>query len=213
MVGLGTGSTAAFAVDRLAALLDSEELKDIVAIPSSVRTHEQAQSRGIPLTTLDDHPHVDVVIDGADEVDPALNLVKGRGGALVREKMLEQAAATFVCIVDDSKIVTGLGGSKLAMPVEIIQFCWKYNLERIRALPSVSGCDARLRMVGSCSEPFVSDNGNYIVDLFFQEPMQDPAKVAAELESVCGVVDHGLFLGMADVVIIAAPGGIVVKEK
>lgn len=219
VVGLGTGSTAAFAVDRLADLLDSGELKDIVAIPSSIQTHKQAQGRGIPLTTLDEHPRVDVAIDGADEVDPALNLVKGRGGALVREKMLEQAAATFVCIVDDSKMVEGLGGSKLAMPVEIIQFCWKYNLERIKALPSVAGCEAKLRMAAApaaadgAQQPFVSDNGNYIVDLYFQEPMQDPARVASELMSVCGVVDHGLFLNMADAVIVAAPGGVIVKEK
>ena len=120
-VGLGTGSTAAFAVARLGALLKSGELTDIVAVPTSIATEEQARGLGIPLATLDEVPKLDVAIDGADEVDPALNVVKGRGGALLREKMVEKASDQFVCIVDGSKLVDGLGGSKLAMPVEIVQ--------------------------------------------------------------------------------------------
>ncbi|KIY93239.1 ribose 5-phosphate isomerase A [Monoraphidium neglectum] len=115
VVGLGTGSTAAFAVDRIGQLLKDGTLKDIIG----------AKSLGIPLATLDEQPKLDVAIDGADEVDPNLDVVKGRGGALLREKMVEKASAKFVCIVDDSKLVKGLGGSKLAMPVEIVQFCHK----------------------------------------------------------------------------------------
>jgi ribose 5-phosphate isomerase A len=130
VVGLGTGSTAAFAVDRIGQLLKDGTLKDIVGVPTSIRTYEQAKSLGIPLATLDEQPKIDVAIDGADEVDPNLDVVKGRGGALLREKMVEMASAKFVCIVDDTKLVKGLGGSKLAMPVEIVQFCHKYTLQR-----------------------------------------------------------------------------------
>lgn len=130
VVGLGTGSTAAFAVDRIGQLMKEGTLKDIVGVPTSIRTYEQAKSLGIPLATLDEQPKIDVAIDGADEVDPNLDVVKGRGGALLREKMVEMASAKFVCIVDDTKLVEGLGGSKLAMPVEIVQFCHKYTLNR-----------------------------------------------------------------------------------
>ena len=147
-VGLGTGSTAAFAVDRIGSLLKSGELKDIVAVPTSIATYEQAKGLGIPLATLDTEPKLDVAIDGADEVDPNLDVVKGRGGALLREKMVEVASDVFVCIVDDSKLVDGLGGSKLAMPVEIVQFCHEYTLRKLQALPEVAGCVAKLRMNG-----------------------------------------------------------------
>lgn len=121
VVGLGTGSTAAFAVDRIGQLMKEGKLTNIIGVPTSVRTLEQAKGLGIPLATLDEQPVIDVAIDGADEVDPNLDVVKGRGGALLREKMVELAAKQFVCIVDDSKMVKGLGGSKLAMPVEIVQ--------------------------------------------------------------------------------------------
>lgn len=130
VVGLGTGSTAAFAVDRIGQLMKEGKLTNIVGVPTSIRTFEQAQALGIPLATLDEQPHIDVAIDGADEVDPNLDVVKGRGGALLREKMVELASDKFVCIVDDTKLVSGLGGSKLAMPVEIVQFCHKYTLQR-----------------------------------------------------------------------------------
>lgn len=139
VVGLGTGSTAAFAVDRIGELLKSGELKDIVGVPTSIRTYEQAMSLGIPLATLDTQPKLDVAIDGADEVDPNLDVVKGRGGALLREKMVEMASTKFVCIVDDSKMVTGLGGSKLAMPVEIVQFCHLYTLARWGTCSTLGG--------------------------------------------------------------------------
>ncbi len=166
VVGLGTGSTAAYAVDRIGQLLKDGTLKDIVGVPTSVRTYEQAKSLGIPLATLDEQPKLDVAIDGADEVDPNLDVVKGRGGALLREKMVEMASAKFVCIVDDSKLVEGLGGSKLAMPVEIVQFCHKYTQKRLAELKEVAGCEAKLRMEGD--KPYVTDNSNYIVDLYFQ---------------------------------------------
>ena len=210
-VGLGTGSTAAFAVARVGELLSNGTLTDIVCVPTSVATQQQAESLGIPLATLDEVPKLDVAIDGADEVDPALNVVKGRGGALLREKLVEMASDSFVCIVDETKLVSGLGGSKLAMPVEIVQFCWKYNLERLRSLEEVAGCEAKLRMDGDA--PYVTDNSNYIVDLYFEEPIKDSYAAAKAISALEGVVDHGLFLDMVTTCIIAGSDGVIVKEK
>ncbi len=201
VVGLGTGSTAYFAVERLGEKLASGALKDIVAIPTSVRTREQAESLKIPLVSLDTHPTLDVAIDGADEVDPQLNLVKGRGGALLREKMVEMQAKQFIVIVDDSKLVNGLGISG-AMPIEVTPFCWKFNLKRLQELESVKGCEAKLRMEND--EPYITDNGGYIVDLYFREPIKDPSKAAEEFSSLVGVMEHGLFLGMSSAVIMPA---------
>lgn len=212
VLGLGTGSTAAFAVDRIADLLDSGDLKDIIAVPTSKATYNQAKDRGIELATLDEQPNIDLAIDGADEVDPFLNVVKGRGGALLREKMVETAATKFVCIVDDTKLVKGLGGSKLAMPVEIVQFCWKYNVGRLQNLPEVAGCTAKLRE-NKDGSPYVTDNENYIVDLYFEEPIKDAKAAASAISALEGIVDHGLFLDMVDVCVIAASGGVEVREK
>ena len=211
VVGLGTGSTAAFAVDRIGELLKSGELKDIVCVPTSIRTFEQATELGIPLATLDTQPKLDVAIDGADEVDPNLDVVKGRGGALLREKMVELASALFVCIVDDTKLVEGLGGSKLAMPVEIVQFCHLHTLKRLAALPEVAGCEAKLRMDGE--KPYVTDNSNYIVDLYFQTPIVDANAAAKAILEMDGVVEHGLFMNMVDVCIIAGKDGVTVQER
>lgn len=209
VVGLGTGSTAYFAVERLGQKLASGQLSDIVAIPTSIRTEEQAKSLNIPLVTLDSHPVLDVAIDGADEVDPALNLVKGRGGALLREKMVEVQAKKFVVIVDESKLVKGLGISG-AMPVEVTPFCWEFNMNRLLQLDSVKGCTAKLRMEGD--KPYMTDNDNYIVDLYFDSPIKDPIQAAKDFESLVGVVEHGLFLGMSTAVIIAGDKGVYVKE-
>lgn len=211
VLGLGTGSTAAFVVAKLGALLKSGELTDIVGVPTSKRTQEQAASLGIPLSVLDDHPKLDLAIDGADEVDPNLDLVKGRGGALLREKMVEAASEKFVVVVDDSKLVTGLGGSGLAMPVEVVQFCWKYNLVRLQGLFDELGCEAKLRLDGG--KPYVTDNMNYIVDLYFKTPIRDSEAAGREISAFEGVVDHGLFLGMTTAVIIAGKDGVSVKAK
>lgn len=212
VLGLGTGSTAAFVVSKIGELLASGELKDIVGVPTSKRTQEQAASLGIPLSILDDHPKLDLAIDGADEVDPDLNLVKGRGGALLREKMVEAASEKFVVVVDDSKLVSGLGGSGLAMPVEVVTFCWKYNLVRLQELFKAEGCDAKLRLDESGS-PYVTDNSNYIVDLYFKTPIKDAWAAGKEISSFEGVVEHGLFLDMTTAVIIAGKDGVSVKSK
>merc|ERR1719251_844220 len=217
VIGLGTGSTAYYAVERLGEKLKSGELKDILAIPTSVRTKEQAESLGIPLVTLDTHSKLDVAIDGADDVDPDLNLVKGGGGALLREKMVEVCADKFVVIVDESKLSDGLGPG-FPLPVEITPFCHEHTLRTIAALPSCAGADAVLRTGSSSSnvpdgdEVAVTDNGNYIVDLHFEEPIADAPTMAKELKNTVGVVDHGLFCDMTSAVIIAGSDGISVKE-
>ena len=219
--GLGTGSTAAFAVERVGQLLKEGKLKDIVAIPTSVRTKEQAEELGIPLTTLGTpesrFSDLDVAIDGADEVDPGLNLVKGGGGALFREKIVEICAKKFIVIVDESKLCDGLGPG-FPLPVEIVPFCWEHTMRKVGNLPSLKGCEPRLRLGSSANnkvdgeDPAVTDNGNYIVDIFFKEPIADPVKAAEELKNTCGVVEHGLFCGMTTAVIIAGADGISVKE-
>ncbi|KAJ6846850.1 putative ribose-5-phosphate isomerase 3, chloroplastic [Iris pallida] len=212
VLGLGTGSTAAFVVAEIGSLLSSGKLTGIVGVPTSTRTFDQAKSLGIPLSTLDDHPKIDLAIDGADEVDPDLNLVKGRGGALLREKMVEAASAKFVVVADETKLVAGLGGSGLAMPVEVVQFCWKYNLTRLQELFKEEGCEAKLRLDGD-GKPYVTDNSNYIVDLYYKTPIKDALAAGKEISALEGVVEHGLFLGMATAVIIAGKDGVSVQTK
>jgi ribose 5-phosphate isomerase A len=217
VVGLGTGSTAYFAVERVGEKLKSGELKDVVAIPTSVRTKEQAESLGIPLVTLDTHSKLDVSIDGADEVDPDLNLTKGGGGALFREKIVEIASDKFIVIVDESKLCDGLGPG-FPIPVEIVPFCHEHTMRVIGGLPSCKDCKPVLRMGSAANnlvdgdEIAVTDNGNYIVDLHFEKLIKDAPTMAQELKNVVGVVEHGLFCGMSTAVIIAGSDGISVKE-
>lgn len=213
VVGLGTGSTAYYAVERVGQKLKSGELTDIICIPTSERTKEQALSLGIPLCTLNEKSKLDVAIDGADEVDTSLALVKGGGGALLREKMVEVMADKFICIVDESKLCKGLGPG-FPLPVEITPFCHEHTRRLIESLPSVKGCKAVIRL-GSASNNkpdgdtiAITDNGNYIVDLFFTEPIKDVQAAALELKNTVGVVDHGLFVGMTTAVIVAGKEGI-----
>lgn len=213
VVGLGTGSTAKHAVDRIGELLRQGKLKNIVGIPTSKKTHEQAVSLGIPLSDLNAHPILDLAIDGADEVDPHMNLVKGRGGSLLREKMVEAASKKFVVIVDESKLVEHLGGSGLAMPVEIVPFCWEFTLRRLEMLFMEAGCVGRLRTAGETNEPFVTDNGNYIIDLYFKKEMGDLKAASDAILRLAGVVEHGMFLDMATTVIVAGKLGVTVTNK
>lgn len=213
VVGLGTGSTAYFAVERVGQKLKSGELKNVICIPTSERTKEQALSLNIPLVTLNEKSRLDVAIDGADDVDPNLCLIKGGGGALLREKMVEVVADKFICIVDESKLSKGLGPG-FPLPVEITPFCHEHTRKLIETLPSVKGCKAVLRM-GNISNNkndgpniAVTDNGNYIVDLFFTEPIKDVALAAKELKNTVGVVDHGIFAGMTTAVIVAGKTGV-----
>ncbi|GMH71108.1 hypothetical protein TrLO_g13264 [Triparma laevis f. longispina] len=217
VVGLGTGSTAYFAVERVGQKLASGELKDIVAIPTSIRTKEQAESLNIPLVTLDTHSRLDVAIDGADLVDPALNLVKGGGGALFREKIVEASADKFIVIVDQSKIVDALGPA-FPLPIECLPFCIEHTMRNLEALPAMQGAKAVLRRGSSANnkvdgeEIAISDNNCYLVDMHFDEPIKDPVALADQINKVVGTVEHGLFVGMTTSVIIAGEDGITVKD-
>ncbi|XP_043696103.1 probable ribose-5-phosphate isomerase 2 [Telopea speciosissima] len=213
VLGLGTGSTAKYAVQRIGELLHQGKLKNIIGLPTSKITQEQALSLGIPLSDLGEHPVVDLAIDGADEVDPYLNLVKGRGGSLLREKMIEGACRKFVVVVDESKLVPYLGGSRLAMPVEIVPFCWKFTTERLQRLFEDSGCVAKLRTCKDNDEPFMTDNANYIVDLYFEKDIGDLNAASDSILRFPGVVEHGMFLNMATTVIVAGELGVTVKNK
>ncbi len=201
VLGLGTGSTAWFAVERIGERLRAGALTRIAGVPTSRRTEEQARGLGIPIVSLDDHPVLDLAIDGADEISPTLDLVKGRGGALLREKMVERAARRFIVIADESKRVDHLGVTG-AMPVEVVQFCWRFNAARLSAL----GCEAKLRMNGAA--PYVTDNGNYLIDCYFTDPIADPSAVASAIQDLTGVVEHGLFLGLATEAIVAGSDGV-----
>lgn len=192
IVGLGTGSTAAYAVRFLAERVQAG--MKIRGIPTSVRTRELAASLGIPLTTLDECPQIDVTIDGADEIDPKLQLIKGGGGALLREKIVASASRQLVIIADSTKQVTMLG--KFPLPVEVIPFAQTVVAKKISAL----GASVNLR-TDSAGKPFLTDEGHHIFDCRFGQ-IPDPPALAHELNAMPGVVEHGLFIGLADVVLI-----------
>lgn len=200
-LGLGTGSTAWHVVDIVGGMLRDGTLRDIVAVPTSRATAEQARSLGIPLTTLDEVRELDLAIDGADEIDPQLDLIKGHGGALLWEKLVEYAAARLVIVADDSKLVHRLG-EKSYLPVDVVPFGARALLPFFEAL----GARAQLRQHND--ETFVTDGGHYIADLRFDGGMQDAAGVERALRARPGVVETGLFLGMADVAVIAGAGGV-----
>ncbi|XP_068643621.1 probable ribose-5-phosphate isomerase 2 [Aristolochia californica] len=212
VVGLGTGSTAKHAVARIAELMRQGKLDNIVGIPTSKTTEAQALSLGIPLSDLDRHPVVDLAIDGADEVDPHFNLIKGRGGSLYREKRVESVCRKFIVIVDETKVVKNLGESGHAMPVEVAQFGWNVTLESLQSLFKSSGCVAKLR-TGCNGEPFLTDNMNYIVDLYFEKGIGDIKAASDAIKRQIGVVEHGMFLDMATTVIVAGSLGVTVKNN
>jgi ribose 5-phosphate isomerase A len=200
ILGLGTGSTARLAVEALGKRVQSG--LRVVGVPTSEFTGQQARSLGIPVSTLDEHPAIDLTIDGADEVEPgSLNLIKGRGGALLREKIVASASKRLVIMVDESKLVGRLG-SQFALPVELIPFGWHVAARRLEAL----GAKVALR-TGSDGKPYITDGGHYIVDCAFG-PIESPAKLECELNGMVGVVEHGLFLGMATQVIVAGQSGV-----
>jgi ribose 5-phosphate isomerase A len=192
IVGLGTGSTAYFAVVAL-----SERVKaglKIVGIPTSISTENLARKLGIPLATLDEYPEIDITIDGADEIDPRLNLIKGGGGALLREKVVASVSKKMVVVGDSSKAVPALG--KFPLPVEIIPFARPVVERKLAGL----GATARLRLKADGS-PFITDNGNHILDANFGR-IDDPPYVARSLNETPGVVEHGLFIGFAKLALI-----------
>jgi len=203
VVGLGSGSTASIFIKLL-----GERVKQgmkVIGIPTSRESEELGRSVGIMIGELRDNPVVDLTVDGADEVDPGLNLIKGLGGALVREKIVAYATEFEIIVVDDSKIVEYLG-QKAPLPVEIVKFAHEATVNRLRDI----GCQPKLRMKDG--QMFVTDNGNYIADCRF-ERIDSPQSLEAEINMVPGVVDNGLFVGLADKVIVASKDGIRTMER
>ncbi len=200
-LGLGTGSTVAHFLDLLGHAVQEGRLAGISGVPTSHRTADHARRLGIPLAELDGSP-LDLAVDGADEVDPALNLIKGMGGALLREKMVAQAAKRFVIVVDASKEVERLG-TRSALPVEVVPYGWKVHLDVIRGL----GGKGKFRRDDN-GRPIYTDNGNIILDCDFEAGVSDPFEVERVLRSRAGVVATGLFLGLTHEVLVAHADGV-----
>jgi ribose 5-phosphate isomerase A len=199
VVGLGTGSTAAYVIERLAARVAGG--LDIVAIPTSERTAAQARRLSIPLASFATHRRIDLAIDGADEVERAtLDLIKGLGGALLREKIVAAASDRFVVVVDGEKLVDRLG-EHTPVPVEIVQFGWEATAAALQEL----GAEPVLRLGNG--RPFVTDGGNVIVDCHFG-PIADPGAIEERINMIVGVVENGLFVGRSSAVVVASERGI-----
>ncbi len=198
VVGLGTGSTAKYAIEKIGKRKKEENL-DIVGIPTSIRTEERAKKAGIEIVELDQADKIDLTIDGADEVDPKMNLIKGGGGALLREKIIAHNSRNYIVIVDPSKMVEVLGDS-FDLPVEILALWQEGITDQIEGL----GCKAELRKHGDSI--YKTDNGNNILDCDFGK-IKDPEKLSQKLDSIPGVIENGLFLNMADKIIIGNEKG------
>jgi ribose 5-phosphate isomerase A len=201
VVGLGTGSTAIFATRRVGALLRAGTLRDVTGFPTSKATADEARALGIPLLDEDCPRAIDLTIDGADEVDPQLDLIKGGGGALLREKIVAEASRRHVIVVDESKLSPVLG-TRWALPVEVIPFGWRSQARFLADL------GARVAVRGSAGgAPFRTDQGNLILDCAFG-PIARPRELAQRLGGRAGLVEHGLFLGITTDLIVAGKDGI-----
>ncbi len=207
VVGLGTGSTVRHLLDHIARRRSEGDWQSIVGVPTSEQTAARARELGIPLSTLDDTPEVDLTIDGADEVDPDLRLIKGLGGALLREKIVATASRQLVIIVDESKVVERLG-TRAPLPVEVDPFGAPIQPAFLRSL----GAEPVLRRTAEGS-PLVTDGGNVIFDCRFPDGIDDPEALEARLDGRVGVMENGLFLGLATAVVVAAPEGVRVVER
>ena len=196
LVGLGTGSTARFFTEGVGRLV-ADGMK-VRAVPTSRATAELAAELGIPIVT-ELMGTIDLAVDGADEVDAALNLIKGRGGALAREKLVATVAKRFIVVVDESKVVKQLGVGVL--PVEVLSFLWRTTAERL------SGLGLSLSLRGGDETPYTTDNGNLILDVTVEDGIKDAAALGLELKKITGVVEHGLFVGLTDTMIVANSDG------
>jgi len=207
MVGLGAGSTAVFAVRQIGALLGQGRLRDVVGVPCSRLVAEEAKRVGIPLADLaESRPIIDVTIDGADEVDPDMNLIKGGGGALLHEKIVAQASRREIIVVDEAKLSAALG-THFALPVEVVEFGWPSQARFIESL----GARVTVRRDGE-GGLYRTDQGNLILDCAFG-PIRDPAALASRLGARAGLVEHGLFLGLASDLVVAGPGGVTHRRR
>ena len=205
VIGLGTGSTAKHMIEIVGSLLASGRLTDIQGVPTSIQTSADAKEAGIPLTTLDDHPTLDLSIDGADLIDGSLNALKGGGGALLREKIVASASETYILIADERKIVEKLG-TGFPLPIEVLPFSATLVADRIGKLGA-----SVVHRIGQAG-PVVTDNGNFILDADFG-PIDDPAMLERELKSLPGVLETGLFLGYADIAYVGTPDGVRTLQK
>jgi len=205
-LGLGTGSTMAHFLDLLGAALAAGDVRDVVGVATSERTADHAGRLDIPVRGLAEVGRLDLAIDGADEVDPSLDLVKGLGGALLREKMVVQAAHRFIVIVDAGKQVDRLG-TRAPLPVEVVPFAWDAHLPMLREL----GGEPVLR--GGPDAPYRTDNGNHVLDVGFPDGIEDAADVDRALHARAGIVETGLFLGLADEVLVASPSGTFARSR
>jgi ribose 5-phosphate isomerase A len=206
VVGLGYGSTSMLALRRLAEHLESGKLKNIIGVPCAKGTAKEARRLNIPVTTLELHPVLDLTFDGADEVDPQLNLIKGGGGAMLREKIVAQASRTQIIMVDEAKLVPALG-TRWSLPVEVLAFGLETQLRYLKSL----GGEPVLRRESN-GAPYQTDQGNHILDTRFG-PMQNPAELAAQLNARAGIIAHGLFLGIATAVVVAGQDGVRVLNR
>jgi ribose 5-phosphate isomerase A len=207
VLGLGTGSTVAYFLELLGQKIESGELTGVAGVPSSIRTGREARTAGIPLVSLAEHPVLDLTVDGADEVTPELDLIKGMGGALLREKMVAQASKRFIIIADGSKRVERLG-TLSALPVEVVDWGWSGHTSLLESL----GAEVSVRKFDD-GPPFKSDNGNLILDCRFPDGIPDAAELHHTLKWRAGVVETGLFLGMADEAILAGSDGLDVRRR
>jgi len=196
VIGLGSGSTSALFIAGLGRLVARGVA--VRGVPTSLAAADQAAAAGIPLQDHVDRP-LDLAVDGADEIDPQRNLIKGRGGAMLREKLVAAAAQRFIVIADESKLVPRLG--KGVLPVEISSFLWLQTARRLERLAT------RWQRRAEEDRPFVTDNGNFVIDLRIEGGIAEPARLASALDATLGVLAHGLFLGMATACIIAGPSG------
>jgi ribose 5-phosphate isomerase A len=206
-LGLGTGSTTAYFVEMLGEKMAAGDLTDICGVPTSEATAQRARELGIPLTTLEKCPQLDVAVDGADEVDPNLNLIKGLGRALLREKIVEVHTRRFVVIVDESKLVDRLG-QRGPLPVEVVTFQAQAHIRWLNTL----GCRAE-QWFEDDGSPVVTDNGNYLARCWFEGGIPDAYELAEMLSRRPGIVEHGLFLDMASEVIVAGEDGVRMLER
>jgi ribose 5-phosphate isomerase A len=200
IVGLGTGSTARYVVTMIGERFKAGQLKNITCVPTSEKTRALAESYGIPLSPIEKHKQIDIAIDGADEVDPQLNMLKGLGGALLREKAVESKAKRFVVIVDESKLVEKLG-TKSVVPIEVAPDKWRSLFDPLRALGGIPV------LREDSNGPALTDQQNYLIDCRFASGIEDPYSLATSLDQLEDVIGHGLFLDMADTVIVGEDSG------
>ena len=198
IVGLGTGSTVKYALKKIGEMVKNG--LEIKGIPTSIETKKIAQREMIPLTNLDDNPNIDLTIDGADEVDSELRLIKGGGGALTREKIIAYHSKQLIIVIDETKVVKILG-IDFPLPVEVVKYGWNLTKNKLKEL----NCDVEIRKI--MDNPYITDNSNYILDCEF-ERIQEPEQLEIDINNIPGVVENGLFLGLADEIIVGSKQGI-----